>query len=298
MADKHLAVWAERPVLGKRIEEREILKRVCVRPPYFNLEALRWDGDAFQAMATAEMPPFGERGPMAAAELGRHAAIVGLCRAALSQADDRRRYYLARRAACTYLAMSLPYGSPVEFEARLLVLDKRQAQASIGAFIAGERIAEFAVSYSVLNEATFERLFSQRRGSRDVATMTSPYTRLLHHAFERGPAWAEQRFTVPASACQGHFDGYPALPVAILMGQLSYLAGQLVGGQAQPYQVLEGHIEAADLCWAGEEIALRAERVAERGLEQTYLCTATVGGRDVGRMTLRLERLPVAAVLN
>jgi hypothetical protein len=114
----------------------------------------------------------------------------------------------------------------------------------------------------------------------------------------RGATWAEQTFTVPEAACAGHFDGYPALPVAVLMGQLSYLAGQLVLPAEQTYRVLEGQIEAEDLCWAGETIVLRAELLKAEDRVQTFLCTGKVGEREVGRMVLKIEGGQAYAGLN
>src|SRR5690606_13790459 len=76
----------------------DLRARICVRPPYFALTDLALAGLDLHATALAESPAGLEVGPMPAAELGRHAAIVGLSLAACSQADDARRYYLARRA--------------------------------------------------------------------------------------------------------------------------------------------------------------------------------------------------------
>lgn len=286
---KHLALGNRVPTLGKRIEQREMLERVCVRPPYFILDDLIWEGEVFRAAASAEAPAFGERGPMTAAELGRHAAIAGLCRAALEQADGGRRYYLARRASCHYQPSPAPYGSTVTFAAALKSLDKRHAQLRVEAVTCGQRLATFDLSYAVLTEATFGRLFQQRSAATPDVTAT-PYDKLLARPYTGGESWREQRFSVPAAACAGHFEDYPALPVAVLMGQLAYLAGRELAEAGLRYRVLEGQIEASDLCWAGEEIALRAERLAQKGHERIYLCTARVGEREVGRMTLRLER--------
>lgn len=294
---KHLAPGNWVPVLGKRIEQREMLERVCVRPPYFTLDDLSWEGEVFRATASAEAPALGEHGPMTAAELGRHAAIAGLCRAALEQTDGSRRYYLARRASCHYRASPAPYGSVVTFAAALQSLDKRHAQLRVEAAACGQLLATFELSYAVLTEATFGRLFQHRSAETPDVTAT-PYDRLLACPYTAGEGWREQRFVVPAAACAGHFEGYPALPVAVLMGQLSYLAGRECAEAGQRYRVLEGQIEASDLCWAGEEIALRAKRVAQKGLEQVHLCTARVGEREVGRMTLRLERDAALSALN
>src|SRR5690606_12412244 len=94
------------PLLDQPLERgalRELLARICVRPPYFALTDLSLEGLELHATARAESPAYSEVGAMPAAELGRHAAIVGLTVAASRQADDDRRYYLARRAECRYV---------------------------------------------------------------------------------------------------------------------------------------------------------------------------------------------------
>ncbi len=261
-----------------------------MRPPYFALEDVAFGGLELQATARAESPAVLEVGPMPAAELGRHAAIVGLSLAALTQADGARRYYLARRAECRYAPNDEPYGSPVRFTGRLLGLDKRSARAAVAATAGGLALAAFEVDYTVLTVSAFERLFRIR--ARATPAAPSPYGSLLTSAWhgdaERGEQVVEE---VPVSACVGHFDGYPALPVAVVMGQLSYLAGRLHG---EPYRVLRGEVEASDLVWAGERAVFSAVRDGVGGHPDVpgaarYRCRAAAGDRVVGAMTLWLE---------
>ena len=160
---------------------------------------------------------------MPAAELGRHAAIVGLSAAAAQQGDDRRRYYLARRAECRYVANDAPHGAPVRFQGRILELDKRSARAAVDATANGAPLASFGVDYTVLTDSAFERLFRIR--GKATPSAPSPYGSLLTTSWHGTTEMAEQVVeSLPVGACVGHFDGYPALPVAVLMGQLSYLA--------------------------------------------------------------------------
>lgn len=273
-----------------RVHESDLLSRICVRPPYFALEDLTLDGLELHATARAESPAALEVGPMPAAELGRHAAIVGLSLAALSQADEARRYYLARRAECRYVPNAAPYGSPVRFVARLLGLDKRTARAVVAATAAGARLASFEIDYTVLTESAFERLFRIRAMTTPAGP--SPYGSLLATEWHATEGGGEQVVAeVPASACVGHFDGYPALPVAVVMGQLSYLAGRVHG---EPYRVLRGEVEASDLVWAGERAVFSAARAGVGGHPDVpgahrYRCQAAAGDRVVGAMTLWLE---------
>jgi len=266
-----------------------------VRPPYFALTDISAAGVELQATTVAESPAFQERGPMPAAELGRHAAIVGLSIAAFQQDDEDRRYYLARRAECLYQPNPAPYGTPVRFTGHLLDLDKRKARAAIIATASGAPLASFEVDYTVLTDSAFQRLFRIR--SRLTPHTPSPYGSLLSTAWHGTTEYAEQVVEeLPTSACVGHFDGYPALPVAVLMGQLSYLAGRL---HDVPYRVVRGQVEASDLVWAGERAHFRVTRdgvsedLGTLGSHR-YRCEAWAGDRSVAAMTLWLSSVDEA----
>ena len=278
---------------GRRRSAPELLARIGVRPPYFALYDLTVEGLELHATAEAESPAYLELGPMPAAELGRHAAIAGLCHAAAGQSDERRRYFLAKRAECRYLPNPAPYGTPVRFTSRIVDLDKRACRAAVTAEAAGAPLAAFELDYTILTESAFQRLFRSR--ARPTPDVPSPYGTLLVEGWEGAADRAEQVVDeVPASACVGHFDGYPALPVAVLMGQLSYLAGRLHGGSRRPYRVVRGEVAASDLAWAGERATFRAWRDGEGGAPLVdgtprYRCEALAGDRRVGGMTLWLE---------
>lgn len=279
--------YTDRP--AATVTAPELLPRIGVRPPYFALTDMALAGIAIQATAVAESPAFQEAGPMPAAELGRHAAIVGLSLAAFQQDDENRRYYLARRAACRYTPNEAPYGTPVKFTGQLLGLDKRSARAAVRASTAGAALASFEIDYTVLTSSAFERLFRIR--GRLTPHSRSPYGSLLTASWQGTPDLAEQVVDeLPVDACVGHFDGYPALPVAVLMGQLSYLAGRLHDG---PYRVVRGDVAASDLIWAGERAHFRVVRdgiSAEGDTRGThrYRCEAWADDRSVATMTLWL----------
>lgn len=266
----------------------DVLRRICVRPPYFDLRELSLEGTRLRATCVAEAPTFGERGPIAAADLGRHAAIAGLAHAALEARDDARRYYLARQAECVYVRNDAPYGSPVVLRSELVELQKRNVRARVAAEAAGSPLATIVVDYAILTEGAFERLFRQR--SRQTPPVPSPYGRLVAAEHQVGEGWAECTVAdLPVGACAGHFEGYPAMPVAVLMGQLSYLAGRVASGDRTPYRVVRGLIDADDLVWAGETARFRAERVGDEDGAQRFTCGVTVDGRSVAAMELWLE---------
>lgn len=271
-----------------------VVRRIGVRPPYFALHDLTRDGLVLAATARAEAPAFLERGPMTAAEVGRHAAIAGLVHAAVEQRDDVRRYYLARQASCHYQANDAPYGTPVRLRSELLDVDRRTVHVRVEALTAAGPLAQIELRYAVLTEPAFERLFRHRAQATPPAA--SPYGRLMHEAHERDDDRAVQTIdAIPVGACPGHFDGFPAMPVAVLMGQLSYLAGRLHdddAGRPRPFRVARGEIEADDLAWAGESARFTVARAGADAEGRRYACRVEAAGRPVGTMTLWLTDAP------
>ncbi len=262
----------------------DLLGRICVRPPYFALEGASFASGQFSASATDDGPASLETGPMTAANLSRHGAIAGLCGAALAQGDDQRRYYLAREAWFEGFESPKPRGTPVTFRANVTALEKREARAVITAEAAGDPIMRLEVAYTVLSEVVFARLFAARRVNQSFLAETLPEGRV----HREGEALVRDLEGVPLGACAGHFEGYPALPVAVLMGQLADLAGRALGGDA-PYRVARGHVTAHDFCWALEPVRFSVE-ARERSRRRTVFdCQALVGGQTRAGMRLTLE---------
>lgn len=269
------------------LPEAEMFGRICVRPPYYALRDLRFDGETLEARVSTGLPRGAEVGPIQGAELSRHAAIAGLCRAALEQGDDKRRYYLAQQAWYEGYPSAAPHGSAVTLSAGLDSLSKRAVRATVAARVGGELLAHLEVEYTVLTEAAFDRLFQSRRQPTPADALSAlPPGRLEW----RGPALTRSLEAVPAGACAGHFEHYPAMPVAILMGQLAELAGAALEGGPVPYRVVRGRVEAQDFCWAGEPARFEVTPAGrDGGGHQTFRCTAHAGERLTGSMDLTLE---------
>jgi len=286
-------------LVPRPVDLSELLDRICVRPPYFALRELRVEDEEFCAVAAAEQPPGLEAGPMQAAEISRHAAIAGLCAAALAQGDPQRRYYLAQQA--TYLgtpssdrsssegSSPLPYGTPLELRARLLELNKRQAQARIRVRAAGQEVAALEVLYTVLPDNAFARLFRSRHRpgfGRQPQPQLAPLP--PGQLSREGGRLIQQVGRVPESACAGHFEGYPAMPVALLMGQLARLAGQALEG---PFRVAQARVQARDFCWADESARFMVEPATLAASQVVFHCEAQANDRTVGQMQLFLDRV-------
>ncbi len=279
---------------SRNLATADVLARICVRPPYFALNDLRLEtaahGEVLIAAVSAENAPNSEIGPIQGAELSRHAAIAGLCAAASAQPDGDRRYYLARQALYTGFDNRAPYGTPIEIRAEVLSLDKRQARALVTATALGEPVCRLEVVYTILAEAAFERLFRNRR-------LDTPdferFGQVPLGAVERdGDTWIRRVESVTLESCAGHFQNYPAMPVAVLMHQLKNLAGHaMLKGQPGQFRVVRADVEAADFCWAGEAVTFSVTPQAQTERQMTFGCTVTANDRNAANMVVTLERV-------
>ena len=262
----------------RSVDEQRLRGRICVSAPYLALDTPSYAGGQLRATATADLPLGPERGPMGSTELSRHAAIAGLCCAALAQDDDRRRYYLAQCAEYTSFPVAAPYGTQVTFTAQLGSMNKRSAHASVTATAQCEPLARLEVEYTILTEYAFERLFRTRyRPTREQTEINThlPGVRTVEPDRARLEVAA-----VPEAACAGHFKNYPALPVALLVGQLGELVASLVpSGRLRSMQV---SVNATDLCWAGERVRFEAQRVpSQTAGSESFDCQVVAEGRRV-----------------
>jgi hypothetical protein len=265
--------------------EHELAGRICVRPPYFALRDISWDGGEFSALASSEFPTSLEVGPMSAAERGRHGAIAGLCALAMSQTDSARRYYLAQKAHYRGYFSSASAGASIRFSARVEELSKRFGRATISATVLGsaEKLMDLSVEYLVLPEPTFERLFRENRQA------TPPGQRLaLPQALPSAPGVR----TIPSlspSLCLGHFDHFPALPLAILIWELTQMAGEMF---ASPYWIPEAQLSADSLCWAGRPVRFEVAPTSSLLHQGSYATRAVSAQEVVAEMQLALAAPP------
>lgn len=267
-----------------RLDVDHLLNRICVRPPYFALTNIQSDGLTFSATAAAERPVTSEVGPMQASEISRHAAICGLCAVALTFNDDDRRYYLAQDAVYRGFANAAPYGAAVSFEASIVEQNRRQATAEISITAGGNPLAQLRVTYTILSEPSFKRLFRSKYSPTFVGLKRDRMPDPPAGEFSRsGNTSVLTLDAVPEEACAGHFEHYPAMPVAVLMGQLGLVAGRRHG---VPYRVESATMTASDFCWAGEAARFEVTPLDEAG---TYACRAVATDAVVSEMTLGLQ---------
>ncbi len=250
------------------------------------------------AMVPVTPPPYPERGPIEAAQVARHLAILGSCAAALSRSDDQPHHYLASRAHYSRLAggPETLVGGMLKAEAVASWPDKRTARALIKLMTAdGDGLHLLDVHYSVLSPKMFERLHPTTDEA--LASCVDPQV-------DAGPEMTEELVVAGAdgvtvdggiiseSACAGHFDGYPAAPVAIVMGRLCRAAGIGLAAKLDrelEYQIEEGHVVANKLARAGQHLVLEARYGRPVPAGHLMYGTARADGEVIGEVAVTLS---------
>jgi hypothetical protein len=277
-ARSHSETLTARPV-----SQNTLLARICVRPPYFALQDTHLKGDLFVAEAKAELPQGLALGPMRPGDLSRHGAIAGLCALAVQQKDDERRYYLATDATFTGYPSQAPYGSSLRFEAEATELGKRNARAFVTVYAYQERVATLEVEYSILSTLLFERLNAHRQQPTSQAALEPLMVKDIEW---RGNTGVYRVPALPVGMCAGHFDNFPAAPVALLMDQLAQIAERFVD---RPSYIASGQVSATRLCWAGDEVTLSMTKVGGDVRETQLEGLITSGTIPIGGMQLLLR---------
>lgn len=281
---------------------------IDVRAPYLAFHSLQLDEPGVAtALVRSEQPLGNEEGPLAAAEAGRHLAILGACACSSVREPLERRYYLAHRARLIRRPHVVENG-PVECKATARSIGTRsgrEASAHGMLWCGSERpLFELTVSYKVLSGLLFQRLFAARRDERDKMAdfgapqqpaqdvPESPYRSLLPvQLLERRPDRARAEVSrLDPEQCAGHFPLYPALPVAVLMHALSTLSGEVLRarwGDSARYRVLAADVVAEKLAFAGERLLLDASYVGvDQNHEQYLACARLEDGSQVGQLQL------------
>lgn len=262
-----------------------------VRAPYCALSDVRiLEPGVATALVIPEQEVDLEVGPVAAAEAGRHLAILGSYACASSGgAREGRHYYLAEEAQLEATDLVEESGlsgrAPLRVLARVTSNDKRRPRAACEIHtLSGARLYSLSVGYNVVPERVFQRLFAahrvdmrrERRGENGAAAAAAvhrrnPYRRRLPLTIEHvdGRTVRAALPCVNAEDCSGHFPLYPAIPVAVLMEVFSNAAGALLrqGAMAPSlrYRVRRAEIRASKLVFAGQGLVLSGETLEPHG---------------------------------
>jgi acyl transferase domain-containing protein/NADPH:quinone reductase-like Zn-dependent oxidoreductase/acyl carrier protein len=271
----------------------ELLERICVQPPYFALEEVRRDGEWLVAEVRPVPPADAEAGPVACAEAGRHLAILGSCAVSLQNPLPGRSYYPVRGSE---LVESLGEAGQAPLErawlrARCTHYDAERslARAETRLFDAsGNLLSAFMCDYHVIPREAFATLFAAHLRSTDVTRVVDPYRtwRALPAPTPVEGGWRVELGVVRPESCVGHFDGYPAYPVSIMLRDATALVVAAMraesGRDDLRISVLGGRASTERFIFAGQSAWMRAVRIDPRASqsdrEQLWRCEVGTEG--------------------
>lgn len=277
----------------------DIARRICVRHPYLAFHDLTV---LTPGHTTATLPvesPTAKHRPFELHEFVRHGAILGLTAVASLAPTDERRYYLAQRGTAAWLAQhSDPTINPVTVSSDGRMMTNRRGAATTTAYANGTPLALLSVEFSVLSEKAFRRMFAHAyRPHQDTSSPhRSPYTHPLPlDQLHIGADTATATATVSATPhqCAGHFDHYPALPIAVLVRSCFDLATQLIHTLEpdESWDITDGDLHpVTHLVPAGQPVALRAEIIHSTPLSRMVRIALHFSNTEIGHLTVQTMR--------
>lgn len=272
----------------------DIEQLIEVKRPYFSLNDFMVSDEGVTATLEREQPMENERGCMAAAEVGRHLAILGSCALAIKNPIKSKHYYLAHRAKLTRIFDPDTVGAiNLKADSYTTYLDKRKGEAHSKLYSDEKHIFDLKVEYHIIKEQIFHKLYKDKVVDYEPG-LNSPYAEVykledIKYKFNKleaklGPLTPQQ--------CSGHFDKIPCLPVAVLMHALSRSAGKLLChqvGNDTTYKVYSADIHAENLAFSGDIVLIHIEFTGSRDGVYSYNCKAgNSRGENYGRMELKL----------
>lgn len=284
--------------------ESELKGLIMVSSPYnclYDYETLKDGG--LKARVKNEFLYPDEGGPIGAAEVGRHIAILGSIALAKAMGNESPMYFLAVKAGLNRSNSKVYKSNFLELKVRPITFNNRSG--SIAGIVRDDHaqlVYVVDVDYQVVSIPLFEKLFFEHRNQRVGPVDYNPYVErkeLRNVVFEPGVAVGDFGI-VEEVDCAGHFENAQALPVAIIGNLYSALGIQLCKNESgdifQKYTIESARINAFRLAFAGEYVTVRAE-IKKRKSSAVVLvaCQAFVGDELISDAEIMLRGVVVPA---
>lgn len=243
-----------------------VLDNISVSAPYFALKNLSNSGKDTYCEFSPELRNIAEHGPVSGAEIGRHMAILGSVVLSKENPRQQKHYYLATDAIISRRSFRAINAETLIARARVLDINRKNGSISgIVSLCDGSILFEVEVSYTIMTEALFERMFLPQRINTALLPPSNPYSN--DTVFESLELGVESCFAnlgqVKPEDCPGHFENYPALPVARMGTSMGKLGGlhfmHLNPGDQRKYFIGHAELHARQLVFVGENVRFRTE---------------------------------------
>ncbi len=282
-------------------------KLVCVTKPYCALQKIRKIGEyELSAEIKVENTTSGEPTLISVAEAGRHLAILGSYVLAMRNPLNVKHYYLANKAillnagnhsnATTPLDSKRPTRLIVKAKVISLDLGTKAGSASTEVSTStGEVIFTLDVYYQILKADLFQKLFKKNYNPLHIHNGFNPYTQVapFNNLVYTNDAVTADFGIVTPEQCVGHFDYYPALPIAILCSVLVKLGiihfKKVLETEDIKYSIKQVSVSAVRLAFAGERVLLHSSYVCkECNVYTFYVKGVDEKQRDWGNISISI----------
>lgn len=287
--------------------ESIISNLICVTKPYYSLENPEQISDTeIQCEVNVENLNSGEATIISAAEAGRHLAILGSCILALNNPVESRHYYLATKAYIKRVedpknVLRPENARPVRLFAQARILDYTNRNALVNAELftfQKHLVYELKVSYQIMKKELFQKFFKKHVVPELSHSEINPYSETpnIKNIRLKGKTLDGYLGKISEEQCLGHFDHYPAFPIAILCAALAKTGGihlkKILNTDHLTYSTKNADIKAHKLAFAGEEVFVHSTLLDIVDDEYHFNVKAVNHlSEDIGEIDLTLEKV-------
>ncbi len=244
-----------------------VLQNISVTAPYFALSDIVEMDEYIVATVPRQLNDLEEKLPITIPEVGRHMAIMGCL--ALSKVNPlkEKHYYLATEAVITRNSIKESNNPTLKGRVKVQSIDKKNGSVVGELYDADQQlVCEVEFKYILMHYRLFERLFAPFKMETVGFEGTNPYTE--NPVFETMELGMQNCYAtlseIQPENCLGHFDHYPAMPVARLgaaMGKVGAAHFQYANpaGFTDRYGVIRTEIKANRLVFVGEKVHFKSE---------------------------------------
>lgn len=275
----------------------DILDLIGVEPPYFTLAHIYPKKEHLYANIEFEQSSSYEQDAICAAEVGRHLAILGACYSAHTYSQTSRGMYLAQKAILHRLTQNniSPNDSYYGTANGTKISNKNyQATCYLYSNNNSDPLYLLEITYLRVSYSSFFKLFGSHiyDGPINKNFRYSILIPIEHVVVDDNMFMADISHVSP-DFCLGHFNKIYALPISILMYNLSLLSSLLVHhvlGNKAKLNVLKADITSKSLVFSGMGVSLKARLIKVDGAIFTLFNEAVRSdGKVAGTMELTLQ---------
>lgn len=220
-------------------------------------------------------------GPIGASEAGRHLAILGSM--ALANQTDSKKYYLAVHATIKRNNLLVQDIDILKLQAKVTTLNKRDGEITGDIYDAeNQSIYTAIIKYKIFAPQVFLKLFNSFKSTVEIKNEFSPYQKRkeLSNITINGIDIKGDYGIIRPHECEGHFNEYPALPVAVIANLLGELGIKLFLHNNTDFTkviVTSACISAYRLAFHGEYVTFNAKVINKKNNSISVIGEVKVG---------------------